>query len=171
MRDNTNTAFRRKNSSRLRHISGHCRSALTAWMRIPLKRSGIHLVTLALGLLTISLLINFVNQVIQSANLEDKRTQLEAEVAQLEGETARLSAAVEYAESDVHVERIAREQLGYAREGDIVVLPRYLAPTPTPEPAADAPAVAPEVQPAEPNWQRWWHVFVPDEEHPALDDQ
>jgi cell division protein FtsB len=144
-----------------------------AWLRIPLKQSGMHLVTLALALVIVSLLINFINQVIQSANLEAQRTELQAEVSQLEGEITRLRAAVEYARSDVHVERVAREQLGYAREGDVVILPRYLAATPTPPPAPEDtdPMVHPASTSKTPNWQRWWEAFAPRDQRTDTGDQ
>jgi cell division protein FtsB len=135
------------------------RRALTSWMNIPLKQSGIHLVTLALAVLTISLLINFINQVIQSATLEARRVELLAEVEQLEAENIHIRGAAEYAESDVHVERVAREQLGYAREGDMVILPQFALPKPTPPPEALAPSPLPQTQ-AQPNWQGWWEAFV-----------
>jgi cell division protein FtsB len=115
-------------------------------------------------LLLIGLLLsNFVGQVIQGARLEDQRAALAAEVAALEAQNATLRGAVEFAESDVSVERIAREQLGYAREGDIVLLPQL----PTAAPPALAPPAAPvELLPAEaaaaaPNWARWWGAFFP----------
>lgn len=133
------------------------RATVGRWSRLPFQQSGMHLVTLALGLLTVSLLINFVNQVIQSATLEARRATLQQEVQALEAENLHLRGAVEYVESDVYVERVAREQLGYAREGETVVLPRMLLPTPTP-PAAPAAATAPQPT-AVPNWQGWWEAF------------
>jgi cell division protein FtsB len=129
-------------------------------LRRPLKDSGIHLVTLTLGVLTLSLLYNFTNQVIQSARLEARRVELEESVAQLEAENFRLQGAVEYAESDAHIERMARERLNYAREGDVVVLPLIPAPTPVaPAAAGESPEAVPRPTP-EPNWQGWWSAFT-----------
>lgn len=109
------------------------------------------------------LIVNFIGQVLQSARLEDQRAQLESEVASLRDENADLKGAVEFAESDVNVERISREQLGYAREGDVVLLPQ--APLATVAPAADtAAAPVSEAAPAAPafsNPQRWWEAFFP----------
>lgn len=135
------------------------RIAPLARLRAPLKWSGVHLVTLALVVLTLSLLVNFGSQVIQSARLEARRAELAAEVAQLEAEKRLLEGAVAHAESDVHVERVAREQLGYAREGDTVLLPQMplSTPVPTATPAPALPTPAPD-----PNWQRWWSaLFAP----------
>ncbi|NJM06069.1 septum formation initiator family protein [Candidatus Gracilibacteria bacterium] len=115
-----------------------------------------------LGLITVLLigilLVSFINQVIQSANLEAQRAALEVEVAELRRNNDELRAAVDYAESDVNVERIAREQLGYAREGDIVVLPQLVVPTPaaTPPPAATAL----EAPPTRANALRWWDILL-----------
>lgn len=133
-------------------------SALTA----PLRRSGTYLVTLALALLTLSLLINFGGQVLQSTRLEAHRVSLATEVARLEAENLALQSAVEYAESNANVERVAREQLGYTREGDIVILPQFpvVVPTPTTVPPT---VVSRPVRPR--NWQQWWNAFFPADSH------
>jgi cell division protein FtsB len=124
-------------------------------------RSALTLGLGALMVIFIGLLIaNFVGQIMQSASLEARRTNLEAEVATMEAENLRLQGAVEFTESDVYIERVAREQLGYAREGDVVILPRMPAATPVPAapegPAPDAPA-----PPATPNWRLWWEALFP----------
>ncbi len=125
-----------------------------------LRRSGLHLVMVGLLVLTLSLLVNFVHQVVQSARLEAQRVALEREVAQLHADTDELQGAVEFAESDVYVERVAREELGYAREGDVVLVPQGAA-TPTALPAA-APLEPLAPEPPPPNWQGWWDaLFVP----------
>lgn len=131
-----------------------------------LRGSVVSLVLGALMLTLIALLLaNFVGQVIQNARLEERRSALQAEVAALEARNAFRAGAVAFAESDVSVELIAREQLGYARDGDIVLLPQLppSAPAPrdpvTPEPAP-APAAA-DASPASPNWMRWWQAVAP----------
>lgn len=151
---------------RPRHWLAHLHAGLTdrlgtGW-NLPLKRSSVHLLTLVLALLTLSLLVNFITQVIQSANLEARRAELATEVAQVEQENLRLRDAVEYAESDVHVERVAREQLGYARDGETVLLPHVLVPTPTPTPTASPTSHLLAERADRPNWQRWWDALVPD---------
>lgn len=122
----------------------------------PLKRSGTHLVMLVLIFLIGSLLVHFVHQVMQIARLEAHRVALASEIRQLEAETRQLRGAVEYAESDVYVERIAREQLGYAREGDTVLFPRFLSPPAEPTPVAPEPLPPP---PSQPNWLLWWEAL------------
>ncbi|MEI8167805.1 MAG: septum formation initiator family protein, partial [Chloroflexales bacterium] len=83
--------------------------------------------------------------------------------AQMQATNTHLEGAVTYTESDVYVEQVAREQLGYARDGDIVILPRLVAPTPAPTPNPAAPPVSPATVPTTPNWQRWWRAFAPAE--------
>lgn len=131
-----------------------------------LRLSGKSALTIGLAglmLIFIGLLVaNFVGQVMQSARLEGQRAALEAEVAQMEAENARLSGAVAFTESDVYVERVARSQLGYAREGDVVILPREVAPTAAPAPAGAADAQSAPAAPAPPaNWRLWWQAFFP----------
>lgn len=128
------------------------------WPRSPIRWNGVHGVTLVLAMLTLSLMFNFGSQVIQSAQLEARRASLAAEVAQFATQNQQLLGVVEYAESDANVERVAREQLGYARDGDIVILPQV--PLPTPTPTAEKPSVQPAIIPA-PNWQRWWRALFP----------
>ncbi|NJL34074.1 MAG: septum formation initiator family protein [Chloroflexaceae bacterium] len=111
---------------------GQLQKALALWLSLPLRQVWTHIVILALAALTISLMVNFVHQVIQSANLEARRVELQAEAARMETENQQLRGAVEFAESDAYVERIAREQLGYAREGEVVIVPELLLPSPTP---------------------------------------
>jgi cell division protein FtsB len=122
-----------------------------------LRRSGLHLVMIVLLILTVSLVLNFVHQVMQSVALERQRVELQTQVALLETRTTALQGAVEYAESDSYVERVAREQLSYAREGDVVVLPHVVEPTPTVASTRSQAAV--EVAPSEPNWRQWWHAL------------
>lgn len=125
-------------------------------------RSALSLGLGALMLVFIGLLVaNFVGQIMQSASLEARRAELEAEVAQMRADNTTLQGAVEFTESDVYIERVAREQLGYSREGDIVILPRVLpAPAPAAAPAAEP---APAAPPAEPNWRLWWRALFPPE--------
>ena len=122
-----------------------------------LGRSGVRLAMLVLMLITLSLLVNFGEQVVQSARMEHQKDELAAEVARLEAENNHLRAAADYAESDVSVERQARELLGYAREGDTVLLLQLPPPAPI---APTAPTALP-APPAVPNWQRWWHALFP----------
>jgi cell division protein FtsB len=109
------------------------------------------------------LMVNFVQQVIQGASLDERYATLSAEVAELKATNTHLATAVAYSESPAYVERIAREQLGYGREGDVVIRP-YLAPTSQssvePGLANDA---APRPERSVENWRLWWWAFFPPE--------
>ena len=122
-----------------------------------LGRSGMRLALAVLLLITLSVLVNFGEQVVRSARMENQRRELEAEVARLEAENGQIEGAAAFAESDVYAELRARELLGYAREGDKVILPQL--PPPQPTPAPPPPALPPP--PPTPNWQRWWQAFFP----------
>jgi cell division protein FtsB len=158
--------MRRKEHAKPRRLPTRFIASAQRWLRnlfvslrqMSPRRWGVHLATLAMALLTLSLLFNFTQQVIQSANLEAERAELEAEVAELRAENARMEAAAEHAESDAYVERIARERLGYAREGDIVILAQR-PPEPETPAASDEPAALPTPAPL-PNWQGWWDAFT-----------
>lgn len=138
------------------------RAASRIWSRFATltpRQIGVHLITGALVVLTFSLMLNFINQVVQSSTLESRKTQLEAEVARLESENQYLQGAVDYARSDAYVEQAAREQLGYARGDEVVILPQF--PDAAPEPNAAPQAVPPATPPRAPNWQRWWQALRP----------
>jgi cell division protein FtsB len=164
----TSAARRRANQSTPTRLA-RLRAGLGEWLRLPLRQSGMHLATLVLAVLTLSLMVHFINQVLQSANLEEQRAELAHEVAALDAQNDHLRSAIDFVESDVYVEQVAREQLGYAREGDVVVLPNFPDTQPAAEP--EAPLAAPPPRPAAPNWQRWWEAFVIDEQPPARSDE
>jgi cell division protein FtsB len=121
-------------------------------------RPGVQLLTLALLAISVWTLMGFVGQVISSAQLESRKEQLRAQNAQIATENAALTTAVAEAESPAYAERILREQRGYAREGDTVVLPTFpdVTPTATPAPDSSAPTAVPE-----PNWRRWAQALFP----------
>jgi cell division protein FtsB len=128
-----------------------------------LGRPGVHLLTLVLLALALWSLIGFVSQVITSAQMERRKEELRAENAQLATEIATLAADVDEAESPAYAERILREQRGYARDGDTVVLPTFPQVTPTPIRPTEQPE--PTSVP-EPNWRRWATALFPPEDTP-----
>jgi cell division protein FtsB len=133
---------------------------MVASRQSPIKRNSIHFIIAVLVVLTASLLVSFIHQIIRSSQLEAQRNELATEVAALHAETDRLQAAVEHVESDVYVEQVAREQLGYARQDDTVVFPRFVAPSPMPEHVTPPEQIAvAEPPPHSPNWKRWWQAL------------
>jgi hypothetical protein len=105
-------------------------------------------------------LIGFIGQVIDSAQMERRKEELRAENAQLATEIATLAADVIEAESPAYAERILREQRGYARDGDTVILPTFPQITPT---AAQPTAQPKATSVPEPNWRRWTKALFPPE--------
>jgi cell division protein FtsB len=121
-------------------------------------RSGARLIALILVALSLWLLANFVGQVIASARMDRQIADKQAELAKAESELAPLKDRVTFAESPAYAEQIAREQLGFAREGDTVVLPTLPERKPALAAAAPAPLPAPASQP---NWRGWLRAFFP----------
>lgn len=123
-------------------------------------RSGVRLVVLILVILALGLLVNFVSQVVAGAQLSRQIEERQTEIALLAAENERLQDQLEFAQSPAYAEQIAREQLGFAREGDTVILPTL------PDRPADQPTEAPEPLPEPtliPNWQGWVHAFFSDD--------
>ena len=128
-----------------------------------LGRPGVHLITLVLAVLSLWSLVGFVGQVISSAQMERHKEELRAENAKLAAENTQLQDRIAEAKSPDYADRIAREQLGYAREGDTVILPTLLQPTAAP---ANSPAPPPPAKVPDPNWRRWVNAFFPPAETP-----
>jgi cell division protein FtsB len=128
-----------------------------------LGRPGVHVLALILLGLSVWSLAGFVGQVITSAQMERRAGELRAENTRIAAENAALATAVVESESPAHAEQILREQLGYAEEGDTVILPTFPQLTPT--------AVQPTEQPAPtevpvPNWRRWGEALFPSKDAP-----
>jgi hypothetical protein len=101
-----------------------------------------------------------VGQVIASARMDRQIAEKQAEMARIDAENQALKDRLAFAESPAFAEQIAREQLGYAREGDTVILPTLPERPIVPLAAAPAPLPAPA---PEPNWQGWVRaIFSPD---------
>jgi len=128
-------------------------------------RSGARLVALLLAALSLWLLVNFVGQVVASARMDRQIADKEAELAKVETDNAALKDRVVFAESPAYAEQIAREQLGFAREGDTVVLPTLPERKPAPAAVALVPLPPPTPQP---NWRGWLHALSPPDARPAL---
>lgn len=128
-----------------------------------LSRSGAQLVAIGMVVLSLWMLASFIGQIITSSQIERRRDARLAEIAQLESQIAGLEADVAYAESPAYVDRIAREQLGYAREGDTVVLPTFPDVTPAPVAPTSEPLPAPAPRT---NLGGWLSALFPTPEAP-----
>jgi cell division protein FtsB len=121
-------------------------------------RSGARLVALVLVVLSLWLLANFVGQVVASARMDRQILDKQAELAKAESELVSLKDQVAFAESPAYAEQVAREQLGFAREGDTVILPTLPERKPALAAAIPVPLPAPAPQP---NWRGWVRAFLP----------
>jgi cell division protein FtsB len=110
-----------------------------------------------LGIATL-LLIGFVRMTWTEHQIDRARAEQQATNEALRAQVEQLKAEAEYHESDAYVEQAAREQLGMAREGEVVLLPTValppveLASTNTPDSLVVAAGPVP-------NYQRWWNVL------------
>jgi cell division protein FtsB len=127
-------------------------------------RSGARLIALVLVALSLWLLVNFVGQVIASARMDRQIADKQAELTKLEDELAALKDRAAFAESPAYAEQVAREQLGFAREGDTVILPTLPERKAAPAAAAPAPLPAPAPQP---NWRGWLRALFPQDTRPV----
>lgn len=110
-----------------------------------------------LVVVAIFFVISFVNLVVRHAQLEQYKASVQNDIATLEAENSELRQQAEYFESPDYAERIAREQFGYARVGDVVLMPTFPERTlRTPDVSPTAPTT---VAPAEPNWVDWFNLF------------
>src|SRR4051795_13353152 len=122
---------------------------------------------LLLGLLFLAgtLAVGFVRMAWQEHQLNRSIDDQRSANAQLAADNLRLKGQAEWAESDVAAEQAARERLGMAREGEIVLLPTVVLPA-----ATAAPPSAPTDQTslltyddtaAMSNSARWFHALFP----------
>lgn len=133
----------------------------TMWRRLFSGRRRISPTTIIMVVVFLLFAVNFVNQIIRQAQLEQYRDSLEREISELVNRNADMRQQVEYVESSEYVELVAREQLGYARPGDVVMMPTF------PNQTSDTTALAVTTQasttlpsmPTQPNWQRWWQFL------------
>ncbi|MGI5837064.1 MAG: FtsB family cell division protein [Chloroflexota bacterium] len=102
---------------------------------------------------------------VQGYEMRQEARVVEQRIEQLRKQNRQLVNELDYYRSDEYIEKVAREELGLIREGEVAVamlLPEKqrassLQPTPTPTPIA-TPSAGPI-----PNWQKWLSVFVDQE--------
>jgi cell division protein FtsB len=121
-------------------------------------RPGVQLATLVMVALSAWLLMSFVGQVMTGAQMDRDKATLAVTITSLEDEKARLTAQVAYVGSSAYADKVAREQLGMAHEGDVVVVPSFPEATATPVHSTPVPLPPP---PSEPNWRGWARALAP----------
>ncbi len=101
---------------------------------------------------------------VQGYEMRQEARALQRRIEQLRQENRGLSQELDYLRSDEYIEKVAREELGLVRPGDVAVAivqpqnkkDQLPAPIPTPPPT---PTPEPERRDV-PNWQRWLSLFT-----------
>jgi cell division protein FtsL len=128
-----------------------------------LQRAGVTLLLLALLFLAGGLMVGFVRMAWQEHQINRAIDEQESQNAQQVARNRQLQGEAEHAESDVAVERAARERLGMAREGEMVLLPTVVLPAVPTSLPLDAPVVArsPTDPSRDSNAARWFRALFP----------
>jgi cell division protein FtsB len=105
------------------------------------------LVVLSIGLIFV---ISLVRSIFDFLKAEDRIQDEELKLAQLQLKNEELKKKLAEVESSEYLEKAAREKLGLAKEGEVVVI----LPSVTPLPEAKG-----QSEENLPNWQKWLKVF------------
>lgn len=110
------------------------------------------------------MLVMIGGKAVQGYEMRQEARAIQQRIEQLKQENRRLSRELDYLKSDEYIEKVAREELGLVRPGDVpvVIVPpdgqrvQSTLPIPTPTPS---PTPSPERR-SIPNWQRWLALFM-----------
>lgn len=133
----------------------------TLWRQLFSGRRRLSPTTIIMVVVFLLFSVNFVNQIIRQAQLEQYRDAVAIDVAEQTKRNAAIKQQVEYVESNEYAELVAREQLGFARAGDVVIMPTY----PDQTAPADATSLTSQdtmqttTTSTQPNWRRWWQFL------------
>lgn len=86
------------------------------------------------ALVVVYFLFAFAFNAIRGHQLGAQESRLEAEINDLESRHDRLVALEQYLKSDEYIEEVAREELGYVKQGEVGFIAISSRPTATPEP-------------------------------------
>lgn len=100
------------------------------------------------------ILFSFSGLVLSGYGLNQRAGELRQEIAALKAENERLQAQAKYLEGDAGLEKLAREQLGWTKSGEVAVI---TIPSNVPEEMNLTPRETEERE--VPNWKRWWDMF------------
>jgi cell division protein FtsB len=123
--------------------------------KLPIKIEPKRLLIIVIVVVFGFLLMDLNGRLMELSRISDQRDMMMTEVANLQGTENALKEQIDYAESDMAVEKWAREEGHMARPGDEVVIP--LPPkdaTPLP-PQVPTMAVTPVK-----NWEIWRTLFL-----------
>jgi cell division protein FtsL len=104
-------------------------SSRFGFLQLPLR----YLVAIAVAVLLALAVLAFIRVTMADLELLAQKQSLERDIAALQVENQQLHAKVDYLQTDVAVEKLAREQLGWTKPGDtaVVVVRPPSEPTPT----------------------------------------
>ena len=113
-----------------------------------LNRRFVKLLFLIVGVL---LIVGLAGSSYRLWNKRDIVAERQAVLAQLEAANRQLQKALQDAQSEGFVERMAREKLGLVKEGETIVIMKNEKLKMTNEEQ--------EVEENSPNWKKWWGLF------------
>ena len=131
-----------------RAASWGIRSGVTSMLR----RLGVYAAILLCVVLTFSLVGNLKNVRNAQKIVADK----ESEVEKAQREQEELKRRIDYSQSQEYIEKQLRDNLGLAKEGEIVVV---MPPAEVLRSFAPSEPEEEETLP-DPNWKKWLHLFL-----------
>lgn len=111
-----------------------------------MKTKLLNLFIIIIGLL---LIVNLTRSLSQLVKSWEKMDQVKKEITMTQKKNEELKAKLEKVQSQEFIEEVARNKLGLAKEGEVVVI------LPAIEPEATKAAEEKNI----PNWQKWWKLF------------
>ena len=120
------------------------------------------LLPIVITIAVILVLVVIGGKAVQGYDMRQEARALEQRIEQLRKQNRQLSNELDYYRSDEYIEKVAREELGLIRPGEVsiaLVLPedkRALSSQATPTPL---PTTVPSATPL-PIWQKWLYRFV-----------
>ena len=114
------------------------------------------IILLALVVVGGRLVFDFSNRIIEGQEKITEELQLRAEIERLRAEQRELEAQKAYYSSPAFVEAWAHSEGKMVRDGEVIVVPLYERPTPSP-PVASGRQPKPS-DPVSP-WRIWWSLF------------
>jgi len=114
-------------------------------------------IVVALVIILVLLLMDFNQRMVLLTKMRGQQEDLEQEYSYLESTRDALETQIAYSDSDLAVEKWAREEGGMVQEGDIPII--LLPPSdPVPTKASEQTTVIDEVE----KWQIWQELFFGD---------
>jgi len=130
--------------------------------RSRLPRPPINAITVLFSIAAVFFVLGFGGKALEGYRVRRHNETLRAELAALEAVQQQLRARLEYVQTSAYVEKVAREQYRWTKEGETLVIPIFRQttaepanPRPSPQPAASIPANRPTGR-----WPEWWSLLT-----------